>query len=390
MRNSSIVAFSLVLAIGCASRTPTAPTAPKPGAPVATAPAPSLDIPAEALPLHGTLMIGDFHGTREIPAFVGRLVTAAVAREPVVLALEIPTDNAASIQAFLASDGSIAARRMLVSAPWWQSPYQDGRRSTAMAELLDTVRVLRAAGKPVDVVLIDDDGTHPEANGREEVMAHNVIAARRARADAALIVYAGNLHTAKAEMPNLPGRRWMAMQVADAGIALVSLNAHMGDGTAWVCRGSDPSGCGVSFAGGYPGTQPGIHLERSPRGEFDGWFGAGSATASPPAGIPAMAEGLDAKIAAAASSPQAIGSKARRAHAEKRYDRCAELLGQIAEPDGNTAYNHACCLALAGRKDEALARLQYALGAGFKDLKLLETDEDLVSPRGAPRWPVKK
>jgi hypothetical protein len=51
---------------------------------------PPVDIPAEALPPRGTLMLGDLHGTREIPAFVGQLVAAASAREPVVLRAREP------------------------------------------------------------------------------------------------------------------------------------------------------------------------------------------------------------------------------------------------------------------------------------------------------------
>ncbi|HEY0988074.1 MAG TPA: hypothetical protein VGD80_13515, partial [Kofleriaceae bacterium] len=211
--NPSIARLSLVLAIGCASRAPTHPPA-APVAPAHAAPAPALDLPAAVLPAHGTLLIGDFHGTREIPAFVGQLVTAAVAREPVVLALEIPTANAAAVQAFLASDGSPAKRSELVSGAWWQAPYQDGRRSVAMADLLEAMRALRAAGKPLEVVLIDEE---LEAAAREQAMAQHVIAARRARADAALIVYAGDLHTRKAEVAGRRGYRWMARPVADAG-----------------------------------------------------------------------------------------------------------------------------------------------------------------------------
>ncbi|HZJ67876.1 MAG TPA: hypothetical protein VFD36_30440, partial [Kofleriaceae bacterium] len=347
----------------------------------------SIDIPAAVLPAHGTLLIGDFHGTREIPAVVGQLVTAAVAREPVVLALEIPTANAAAVQAFLASDGSAAKRSELVSGPWWQAPYQDGRRSVAMADLLEAVRALRAAGKPLEVVLIDEE---LEAAAREKAMAQHVIAARRARADAALIVYAGDLHTRKAEVAGRRGYRWMAMQVADAGIAMISLAARRDEGTAWICLGGGPAGCGVIYSGGNgpPGT--GIHLAPSPDGAYDGWFGVGSTTASPPAGIPALAADLARKIAAAPTTPQGLKTRARRAYSEKRYDRCAELLGQIADPDSGTAYDQACCLARAGHKDEAFARLQFALDAGFGDLKHLEADDDLAPLRGDPRWPVKK
>ena len=42
-----------------------------------------------------------------------------------------------------------------------------------------------------------------------------------------------------------------------------------------------------------------------------------------------------------------------------------------------------------GRKDDALARLRYAIGAGFADLAHVETDPDLASLRDDPRWPIK-
>ena len=370
------ITMVLALGLGCGSTAPPAAALARPP-PVAT-----LELPAEVLPSHGTLLIGDLHGTREIPAFVGRLVAT-------VVALEIPPTEARAIQGFLGSDGSAARRRELVAGTWWQERYQDGRRSVAMADLLETVRALRAAGKPIDVVTIDDDGNATDAESREEAMAGHVIAARRARPEAALIVYAGNLHTSRHEMSFQPGFRWMAMRVLDAGIPLVSLNARWADGTAWICRGSDLSACGVSFIGGR-GTEAGIRFAPSPDASYDGWFGVGSVTASPPAGIPAMAEGLDAKIAAAWSSPEAAHAKARRAYADKDYARCAELLAQIASPDAGIAYDHACCLALAGRKDDALARLREAMDAGFKDLAHLEADPDLVSLHDDPRWPIRK
>src|SRR5262245_28191283 len=113
------VAAVLVLGFGCGS------TASPVAAPARPPPVPALELPAEVLPPHGTLLIGDLHGTREIPAFVGRVVATVAAREPVVLALEISTGEARAIQAFLASDGSAAQRRALLAGAWWQAPYQD-------------------------------------------------------------------------------------------------------------------------------------------------------------------------------------------------------------------------------------------------------------------------
>ena len=369
----------LVLALGCQS-----PSSRPVVRPVSSPP--PLDIPAAVLPPHGTLLLGDLHGTREIPAFVGQVAASVAQREPVVLALEIPVQHAASITAYLASDGSPASRQQMVSTTWWQWPVQDGRRSIAMADLLETIRTQRAAGRPIEVVLVDDD-SKPTAEEREEAMARNVIAARRAHPNAALIVYAGNLHTSTSEVRFKPGFAWMAMRVAKAGIALVSLNARYSDGTSWVCEGNTADSCGVRFSRGRDGAT-GIQLEATP-GQYHGWFGVGAVTASPPAGLPALAANIDAQIAAALKSPDAAAAKARRAYDDKAYDKCAELLAQIEKPDGGVAYDHACCLALAGRKDEAFDRLRFAMANGFRDVDHMEKDPDLASLRDDPRWPVK-
>lgn len=283
------------------------------GAPVANSgkAEPALELPAEVLPPRGTLMIGDLHGTREIPAAVGRVAAAAVARQPVVVALEIPTDMSADVAAFLASDGSAERRRALLAGAWWQERYQDGRRSVAMADLLETLRGLRAAGKPLDVVVIDPGGTDQET--REAGMTRNAIAARRARPDAALIVFAGNSHTSKHEQPYRPGFAWMAMRVAAAGIPLTSLFARWEDGTSWTCPDTDAARCGVRFLLGRPASSSGIHLERDgDEDPYDGWLGVGSITASPPAAFPDKLAGIDAQIAAAWASPDAVALRARR------------------------------------------------------------------------------
>jgi hypothetical protein len=255
-----------------------------------------------------------------------------------------------------------------------------------MADLIETARALRAAGRPIEVVAIDASDW---SGDREEVMAQNVIAARRAHPDAALVVYAGNLHTSKREAAFKPGFAWMAMRVASAGIPLVSLNARHADGTAWIMTNGGPQHGDVAFVAGR-GPELGIRLEPSKSGQHDGWFGVGPVTASPPAGRPELAAGLEAKLAAATTSPGAVQAKARRAYDAKRYGECADLLASIASPDGGVAYDHACCLALAGRKDAALERLRYALGAGFQDLAHMEKDPDLASLRGDPRWPIKQ
>jgi hypothetical protein len=268
---------------------PEHPATPAPAAPaavaVSTAAEPGLELPAEVLPPRGTLMIGDMHGTREIPAAVGRIAAAAVAKQPVVVALEIPTDMSADIATFLASDGAAERRRALLAGAWWQEQYQDGRRSVAMADLLETLRGLRAAGKPLDVVVIDPGGKDQET--REAGMTRNVIAERRAHPDAALIVFAGNSHTSKHEQPYRPGFPWMAMRVIAAGIPLTSLFARWEGGTSWTCPDTEAEHCGPRELRGWPGaTANRIELEPGAGAPYDGWVGVGAITASPPAGLP--------------------------------------------------------------------------------------------------------
>jgi hypothetical protein len=346
----------------------------------------AIAVPAEVLPPHGMLLLGDLHGTREIPRAVGQIVAAVAARDRVVLALEMPAARVPSLPEFLAGPGGPAARAALLADPWWHEPFQDGRRSAAMADLVETVRQLRANGRRVDVVAIDTDDLSSTPEAREAALATHVTSAWRGNSDASMIIYTGNLHTGSREVSFRPGFRWMAMRIADAGIPFVTLNARWADGTAWTCPDDTPEHCGVGFFPGY-GAERGIKLETSEHGDFDGWFGAGAITASPPAAFPERAAGLDAKIGAAMSSPRALRARAQHAYAKKSFGQCAELLAKIFAPEANVAYDHACCLALAGRKNEAFERLGYAIDHGFHDIGHAERDPDLASLRSDRRWP---
>jgi len=269
-----------VVAMSCSSSA-------RPGAGPVTAPA-AADLPPALTAPRGTLLFGDLHGTRELPAFVAHVTRALAATQPVVLALEVRADEAPSIPAFLASDGGPAARAALLRDAWWQSAYQDGRRSVAMVELLDTARRLRASGARVDVACFDaarpPDGVIDAAE-REASMAHTLIALRAARPDAAFVVYAGNLHTIRKGVDFQPGFDWMAMRLAQAGISFITLNARYRDGTAWLSHGATPESCGIDQVHGIPG-EPGVHLEASADGNYDGWYDVGPITASPPAAFP--------------------------------------------------------------------------------------------------------
>lgn len=224
------------------------------------------------------------------------------------------------------------------------------------------------------------------AQSRDEAMAQTLMTLRTAQPDALLVVYAGNIHTRKAAMARRPGYETMAMRMLRSGVTAIALDAHYADGSAWVCTGVAATDCGPQFMAGRA-DERGIRLEPSRDGAYDGWFGVGPITASPPAGFPELAAKLDGQLAALASSSGARRARALRAYHSKQYVQCAEEFASIVPPTADDAYSQACCLALAGNKDAAFERLRTAIDLGLKDSAQAENDPDLASLRGDPRWP---
>ena len=65
--------------------------------------------------------------------------------------------------------------------------------------------------------------------------------------------------------------------------------------------------------------------------------------------------------------------------------RLGELLYERSR-DPLAAFNVACCVARLGRPEDALRWLERAREAGFRDLEVLDEDEDLAAVRALPGW----
>jgi hypothetical protein len=74
------------------------------------------------------ILIGEIHGTSELPPLVAVLVRSLSLKAETVLCLEIAAREQPLLDAFLASDGGDDAVRALLSGPHWFMP--DGRAST--------------------------------------------------------------------------------------------------------------------------------------------------------------------------------------------------------------------------------------------------------------------
>jgi tetratricopeptide (TPR) repeat protein len=91
--------------------------------------------------------------------------------------------------------------------------------------------------------------------------------------------------------------------------------------------------------------------------------------------------------AAEPESPAALRARAFAAYEQKDYALCADLYDKArAGESPQHAYNAACCLALAARKDVAFARLRGAIDTGFRKVDVLKKDPDLAGLHDDPRW----
>ena len=191
------------------------------------------------------LLFGELHGTQEAPRFVGDVACHAVERRvPVTIALELPLDVANHLTTYVA--GTDAGERTRALAAIFTSTWQDGRRSQAIAALLDTARALKQRAFDVRVIPFSADSA---ASGqlRDRGMA-DALAQAFADSSRLLIMLAGNLHV------RLRSGTAISRDYEPAGFLLrqrfptrtvVSLDMANDAGSAWLCSSADPAGCGV-------------------------------------------------------------------------------------------------------------------------------------------------
>ena len=289
MKRYSLAAAVLVCGVlpGCRSGNP--PTAAQPSLPPVSCGGEIAGAEQLTAPL---VLVGEIHGTSEIPATFGRLICQAAAGrrgETVLAGLEVLSSAQSAIDVFLASDGSASAAQALLAQEFWQREYQDGRSSKAMFSLLDEIRRLRMAGLKVEVRALDPV-RFDSPSGRDAAMAAALVDAIETLRPAQTLVLVGNVHSR-----TLNGYPW------DANAAYVPLGALLraryGDlialdiknsgGSAWICMSADAKECGArdQRASETPGTVPRIAMDpdATPRTGHDGMLFIGPVTASPPA-----------------------------------------------------------------------------------------------------------
>ena len=297
LQRVALVVVASVLT-GCLSRAiPDAAPAAAPATAVPTVEkpaAPSLKcgpvIVGEQLLAAPLVVVGELHGTAEVPALFGEMLCHAAAHHPegtILVGLEIDASAQAAVDAFLGSDGEPDARSALLDHAFWRREGQDGRSSEAGLALLDALRRLRAAGPKVVVRAVDPPRIDSAAD-RDAKMAAAVIGAIDALRPAKTLVLVGDVHSRV-----LGGYPW------DPSDPYVPMGAHLRKkypdmlglgfrafrGSAWTCS---PDGeCGAmrlrerEIEGAVPRIE--LHPEALADAGWDGTLFLGEVSASPPA-----------------------------------------------------------------------------------------------------------
>ncbi|MDQ3264566.1 MAG: hypothetical protein M3Y59_13025 [Myxococcota bacterium] len=182
------------------------------------------------------VVLGEKPGSHEIPAFVGDAVCqAAQVGLAVHVALEIPRLEQPLVDAYLASEGTPDDRARLFRGGMWHRMYEDGRSSSAVADLIERVRGLRRAGQPVSLHFYDE--LQEPGSLKEQRLAANLVSLWKQAPRDLYVVLTGNIHAR-----TVVGVAWdkrfepMGYHLASALPDVLVLDAQYTGGDAWVCE----------------------------------------------------------------------------------------------------------------------------------------------------------
>ncbi len=234
------------------------------------------------------LLLGELHGTQEVPRFIAQSACQTVTSgTPVTVGLELPVENQERVATFLRSAGTDDDWLKLMEAPFWRSPFPDGRGSEAMANLLEQLRRLRAQGLDVDAFVYDS----PKLKGQphEDAMAKTVLSHVRKAPERFFLVVSGNIHPRTTKgLPWDASYRPMGLLLSQAHKDVVALDMAYDSGSAWICsvdeRGQELE-CGVKPARGKDnGDRYFVHrFGKKNEAGYHGVFYVGAVNASEPA-----------------------------------------------------------------------------------------------------------
>jgi hypothetical protein len=222
------------------------------------------------------LLIGEYHGTVEMPAIAAEAAcVAAAAGRRIVFGIEFSPANQPALDAYMRSDGAAEARQRLLAAPAWRE--EGGRTTLAILHLLERIRQI-GRFHAVSVIAFDAAPEPGTSVKREAAMAESLMKAARSAPDTIVIALTGSGHADKegwtSRTPPFPAAA--GHLPADQTISLTF--ARPG-GNFWGCQspeGDRSRGCSsYQMPPREPVSPRGITLDPSLRSGFDGVYSVG-------------------------------------------------------------------------------------------------------------------
>lgn len=188
------------------------------------------------------IIIGEMHGTKEVPAFVLQVIRLMKENEKnLTVGFEIDRDMQPDMDAFMET-GNLGK---FIQHDYFKT--QDGRTSEAMGDLF--VALQKIPG--IHMVCFDDHSpTTPFM--RDSLMGINLAELFTCEK---MVILTGNLHASLQKgfwKPNFKSATYYFKRIRNLGDELVSLNSYMGSGTFWNCT---QEGCGEHPAYSDPGIE---------------------------------------------------------------------------------------------------------------------------------------
>jgi hypothetical protein len=186
-----------------------------------------------AIPRQQTiLLVGEVHGTVEIPRLFSTLVKVAAAgrSKSIGVGLELPfTLQAIMDDAVHGHFSRDVLRERFTTAPEWQK-INDGRTSEAMLDLICDIATT-AAPSQVSLFFFDT-----QVSDRNQTMAEHIATRLRERGYDLTLILTGNVHANRARhYPGLPSIRPMGWDLAQKGFVVRSFDTRYSGGNAWAC-----------------------------------------------------------------------------------------------------------------------------------------------------------
>jgi hypothetical protein len=240
----------------------------------------------------GIVMVGEGHGTNEMPAMFARIVCLALqSKQVVAVGLELFPDQREAINTYLASNGDAQARQALLSTKHWTAA-RDGRSSVGYLNLVEQLRVLRQRGEGLTVFCLYEDlkSAADFALRGDQIMADRIRKEHVSRPDALILTFTGNYHS-KLKLPEswsqikAPDGRSLPKPMGEvlADVHPISIDLESAGGAAWVCL---QSGCGIHEVAEPPQSSAGpLHTIGEPEDNesYTARINVGKVTASIPA-----------------------------------------------------------------------------------------------------------